>query len=227
MSKRIAAIILALISTFALSISLRPTISSSAESPHLATQIPTAFGQWKEIPNPLDQISASTDELSREQPYDEVLARSYTNGAGAIVMLTLAYGKNQRQEIKIHRPELCYPAQGFAVKDLKDAHFSGITSSTTGETISGKRMIASHKMFSEAVSYWIRIGDTYSSSAWQTRWTIMKEGLNGRMTDGILVRVSQRIPPGSDPTPHYELQEEFARELVNSLNGNARTVLAR
>ncbi len=37
--------------------------------------------------------------------------RSYVNANGDVVMLALAYGRHQRQEIKIHRPELCYTSQ--------------------------------------------------------------------------------------------------------------------
>lgn len=206
---------------------LRPEITPTPPGPTLAEQMPQRIGQWEQQPNALDQIAATATNLSMEQPYDEIVTRTYRNPGGEIVMLTLAFGRNQRQEIKIHRPELCYPAQGFKVKQLQNASFEGVRSQASGETISGKRMVAAGNNFDEIVSYWIRIGGTYSESAWQTRWTIFREGMNGRMTDGILVRVSQRVNPGVDPDNSYRLQQEFLQQLVASLQPSAQSLLIR
>ena len=63
----------------------------------------------------IDPRSQRPGETDPEAPYDDVLMRSYTNAHGEVVMLALAYGRHQRQEIKIHRPELCYTSQGYAV----------------------------------------------------------------------------------------------------------------
>jgi EpsI family protein len=206
---------------------LRPEITPTPPGPTLAEQMPQRIGPWEQQPNALDQIAATATNLSMEQPYDEIVTRTYRNPGGEIMMLTLAFGRNQRQEIKIHRPELCYPSQGFKVKQLQNASFEGVRSQASGETISGKRMVAAGNSFDEIVSYWIRIGGTYSESAWQTRWTIFREGMNGRMTDGILVRVSQRVNPGVDPEHSYRVQQEFLQQLVASLQPSAQSLLVR
>jgi len=54
--------------------------------------------------------------------------RAYQNSQGQIVYLALAWGEQQRQEVKIHRPDLCYVAQGFKVWRL-----SGLQSVATGK----------------------------------------------------------------------------------------------
>lgn len=207
---------------------LRPSINSAMTSPNLETSVPEQFGDWKTLPNPLIQASLSTDgATSTDQPYDEIVSRTYVNSQGDVVMLALAYGKNQRQEIKIHRPELCYPAQGFKVMSLKPAVFHGIESKLTGDNIVGKRMVVYGKGTNEVVSYWIRIGDTFSASPWRIRWQIMQEGLQGRMTDGILVRLSQRVSPGTDPARVYEVLEQFAAEMVAATPEKTRVYLVR
>ena len=207
---------------------IRPDINSSAPDPHLEASVPQSFGSWKMLPNPLQQISVATQgATSTDQPYDEVVSRTYVNPQGDMVMLALAYGKNQRQEVKVHRPELCYPAQGFKVMSLQPVTFIGIADSASGKNVTGQRMVVNARSSAEVVSYWIRIGDTYSSSPWQVRWQIMKEGLQGRMTDGMLVRVSQRVSPGEDPAPHHALVESFARDLLAAVPPATRSYLVR
>jgi EpsI family protein len=207
---------------------LRPSISAAVQNPHLEQAVPTAFGEWRLLPNPLVQASVATDGLtSTDQPYDEIVSRSYVNARGDVVMLALAYGKNQRQEIKVHRPELCYPAQGFKVLSIHPQTFQGIHSAVNDSDVTGQRMVVDAKGSKEIVSYWIRIGDTYSSSPWRIRWQILQEGLQGRMTDGILVRVSQRVSADTDPVPHHQLLEKFAGELVAALPKSTSAYLVR
>ncbi|NBD20659.1 EpsI family protein [Aquabacterium fontiphilum] len=213
---------------FAGGVLLRPEINTQLPDAHLDQVVPARVGSWTYVPNAMEHVTAlATETTSTDQPYDEVLMRTYVRPDGAAVMLTLAYGKNQRQEVKIHRPELCYPAQGMKVQALRPATFDGIQSEAAHGPITGKRMVAQGPSFNEVVSYWIRIGDSYSASAWQTRWNIMREGLKGRMTDGILVRVSQRVPMSDDPSRHYAVQEAFLKELVATLNPQGRELLAR
>lgn len=207
---------------------LRPSINSAIPSPNLEASVPERFGDWKTLPNPLIQASLSTDgATSTDQPYDEIVSRTYVNSQGEVVMLALAYGKNQRQEIKIHRPELCYPAQGFKVTNIAPMAFNGIVSMDSGEPIIGKRMTANGKGMDEVVSYWIRIGDTYSASPWRIRWQIMKEGLQGRMTDGVLVRLSQRRQPGTDHATSHVLMERFVVEMLEAMDPAKRAYLVR
>lgn len=225
---RSLAVAIALLLIAGAGIMLRPSINSAAPSPHLEQTVPEQFGQWRTLPNPLIQASLSTDgATSTDQPYDEIVSRTYVNAQGDTVMMALAYGKNQRQEIKIHRPELCYPAQGFKVVALKPAVFEGIHSALSGSDVVGKRMVVHGKGHDEVVSYWIRIGDTFSASPWRIRWQIMQEGLQGRMTDGILVRLSQRVRPGTDPAPVHETLERFAAELVDATPQATRNYLVR
>lgn len=206
---------------------LRPTIVQVPPGPSIGDRLPEKVGAWRLAFNTLDQIAASSANLSLEQPYDEVASRVYADPSGGSMMVTLAYGRNQRQEIKIHRPELCYPAQGFQVKSLENIEFPHVHSLTSAEAITGKRMVTSGGDFDEIVSYWIRIGDTYSDSAIKTRLTILREGLKGRMTDGILVRVSQRVPPNTDPGESFRAQQEFLSQFVAAMDPSMKTLLVR
>jgi len=126
--------------------------------------------------------------------------------------------------VKIHRPELCYTAQGFEVlrRTPVDLPLTGVSA----QPARGARMLVRGADRVEAVSYWIRIGDLYGSSAWKTRSHILFEGLSGRIVDGMLVRVSQIVPDAASATPQrFALQEDFLAQLVRALPVNARDLL--
>jgi EpsI family protein len=206
---------------------LRPSLQAPTQLPPLHDLIPNEVGAWRVARSPHVQVGLATpgDGPNRDQPYDDQVERLYRDGQGHELMLAVAYGAQQRQEVKIHRPELCYPAQGWQVLSLTSHRFS--VARDTGQGIDGHRMLARNGAVDEAVSYWIRIGSTYSDSPWQTRWVIVLEGLAGRMSDGVLVRLSERLPRGSSPDEAYARQADFARQLVGQLTPAGRQVLAR
>lgn len=193
----------------------------------LERRVPAQFGDWREVRSPFIQMDlaprrddGTTDPSS---PYDEVVMRSYVRASdGAVVMLALAWGAQQRQEVKIHRPELCYVAQGFDVARREHA----ILSLPGGQTVTTTRLLATSQSRVEPVTYWIRIGEEISLSPWQSRLAILREGLKGRTADGILVRVSQALPAGrADVERSYRIQQEFLSDLVRSVEEPARSVL--
>lgn len=207
---------------------LTPRLTTVGNPPLLEEVIPKQFGDWKEIPSPYVQASlavAREDEPDINQPYDQTLMRTYQNSKGEVVMLALAWGKNQRQEVKIHRPELCYTAQGYKVQSLAPVTLANIKG--VAGPVTGKRMVAMNRFGGEAVSYWIRIGDIYSESAVDTRWHILKEGLAGRIPDGILVRASVQIRDAINLEANHTLAEQFLTALVQHLPPSEKSILIR
>jgi EpsI family protein len=224
---RVALIVIGLMLASAAAWLLTPRWRQHAARAPLASMVPASFAGWREIPlaaGAVDPRAQLPGEADREAPYDDVLMRSYQNRHGDTVMLALAYGSHQRQEVKIHRPELCYTAQGYEV--LRHARMDLPLASAAAQPARGARMLVRGSDRMEAVSYWIRIGDLYSRSAWQTRSHIFTEGLHGRVVDGILVRVSQVVPDATSATAQrFALQEEFLAQLVHALPADARGML--
>jgi EpsI family protein len=201
---------------------LTPRATAAQGTMSLAQLVPRDFADWRELDGPvtaIDPRGQRPGETDLEAPYDDVLMRSYVNANGDVVMLALAYGRHQRQEIKIHRPELCYTSQGYTVLRKSEAKFAA-------SAVPGARMLVSAPGRSEAVSYWIRIGDLHSTNAWKTRAHIFSEGLRGRVVDGMLVRVSQIVPDAAAvDAARYELQEQFLADLVLAMPPDARRLL--
>jgi exosortase B len=193
---------------------LTPTVAQAKALATLTSTVPAQFGDWTEIPSPYTQAGLSTTEDGRpslEQPYDDVLMRTYVNREGVQVMLALAYAKEQRQDVKLHLPEICYPAQGYKVLGLTPAPLPVLAG---GAAVAGKHMLASGNNRTEAVSYWVRIGDAYPHGGLAMRMQILRDGLKGHVADGILVRASTVIAPGADTTNAYRMQDAFLAQLV-------------
>ena len=149
--------------------------------------------------------------------------RAYGNSRGDVVLLALAYGRNQRQEVKIHRPDVCYTAQGFQL--VERSPIAMPVNGDSGTQVQGMRMLVKAPGRVEAVSYWIRIGDVFTGNAWSIRYHIFKEGMSGRAVDGVLVRASQIVQGGAPSAERYRVQEAFLADLVRALPAPARQLL--
>lgn len=219
-----------LLATSVIAYLLTPTeILNPPLSQPLAELTPRAFGDWKELPTnnvQVDLVPRKDGQPNKFGPYDDSLLRTYQNSKGQVVMLALAYGRTQRQEVKIHRPELCYVAQGFLAKQLKETNFGNFNNLSSTSVI-GKNMIAEGPDRTEAVSYWIRIGDEYSKNAWQTRLHILKLGLSGNVPDGILVRVSTFLNNEDNIKDAWVLNSVFMHELVIYASPELKRLLVR
>jgi EpsI family protein len=204
---------------------MTPKLVEVTDAVDLEATVPRAFGDWKELPTPFAQVTLATGtEPDMDQPYDQTVMRTYVNGQGQHVMLALAWGRRQRQEVKIHRPDLCYVAQGFQVKTLAPVRFDAIAPLSGGSVV-GKHMLAGAPRYQEAVSYWIRIGTLFSEDAVDTRLHILREGLKGRVPDGILVRASMRVSSEEDLAATWPLLDSFLADLVTAVPDSARQML--
>lgn len=202
---------------------LTPAKSEIAIDVDLENEVPRAFGDWKERASPFVQVSLATGgQPDLNQPYDQTLMRAYENSRGDTVYLALAWGREQRQEVKIHRPDLCYIAQGFEVISLKPTEFNLASINMRPE---GKHMIASLGRTTEFVSYWIRIGSLFSESAVETRMHILSEGVKGKTLDGILVRASVRINGEREADEIWQQLDSFLADLVKSSPENIKALL--
>lgn len=208
---------------------LRPAAAEApAAAPSIGAALPEGFGDWRAVPwaGAGDANVRRADAPDYDNPYDQVVLRAYANGRGAVVALAVAWGASQRQEVKIHRPELCYAAQGHAVQSLQAAGF-GRVPGAAGEVAGQRLLVRAPGGGLEAVSYWIRIGTLYSRGAVATRLHILEEGLHGRVPDGVLVRASMPVGAAAQaPSAHAEL-ESFLREFAAAVPPPARALLVR
>jgi EpsI family protein len=223
--KMLSAIVLFAISIGVLIIAhaMKPVSNYATYSSDLEKNIPQEFKDWKLVPQLTQQVSLVSDNNMQNQIYDDVLMRTYVNKEGAKVMLALAYAKEQRQDVKIHQPDICYPAQGYQMLKSTLASFD---ISANASPIVGKNQVYTSSSHLEAVSYWVRVGDGTFLSGLQMRLKIIEDGLfKQRFDDGILVRVSSTAQNDSETEKLFKLHERFLNDLTASVTGNNRKLL--
>jgi EpsI family protein len=188
----------------------KPTVKRDTSAPAfmLEAAIPAAFGEWQEQRQDVQQVVNPQTKEILDKLYSQQLSRVYVNKAGQRIMLSLAYGDDQRGSLQAHMPETCYPAQGFKLHDKKKQDVAtpyGAVPATRLATSLGPRL--------EPVTYWFTLGDQTlaSSSRWQKRLIEFRFGLTGEVPDGLLFRVSS-IDGDSDRA--YALHDRFIQDLL-------------
>lgn len=191
----------------------RPTIriADSADRIELDTYFPGQFEGWK-VDNSLPVIVPAPDvQATLNKIYNQVLARTYVDASGYRVMMSVAYGGDKGGGgMSIHRPEICYPAQGFRISasKIEPARFEGREFDVRRlSTYLGNRR--------EPVTYWVIVGDRVVASGMEQKVVEMRYGLRNLIPDGMLVRVSSIDP---DPEHAWKYHDEFLRRLFHGMD---------
>ncbi len=103
-----------------------PRAGAQAPPPPLAELIPNEFAGWQTDIAACNALIVNPEQQALlETLYSDTLSRTYIHTSGRRVMLSLAYGANQSRATQVHRPEVCYPAQGFALGSLSKVTLDG------------------------------------------------------------------------------------------------------
>jgi EpsI family protein len=209
--KRNILISLLLLITAIMTVMLKPApiVSESGPKIDLETLIPKQFDGWH-IDETIMPLQASPDqEDALKKIYSQILTRTYVNGSGQRIMLSVVYGDGIDRQLDVHRPEYCYAAQGFQVSQYTDQVIQTLVGS-----LSLRRMVATKGQRIEPISYWVKIGDKAFSSTFERKLQKIKQGFTGRVDSGMLVRVSSIE---SDERIAYPEQETFINALLQSV----------
>jgi len=198
-----------------LAFALRPTISLADERApiNLKAAVPTAFGDWEELLHTSAQIIDPQRKQKLEELYSETLTRTYVNRAGYQIMLSIAYGKNQSDAVQLHKPEICYPAQGFALGSQSSGNLA--IDSQSRRSIAVTRLTTKLGLRNEPVTYWTTVGDNVVQGQFDKKVAEMKYAFVGRIPDGLLVRFSSI---GTDVARAFGMQSQFAATMVQTID---------
>jgi EpsI family protein len=184
---------------------------------NLEAQIPQRFGDWQVDTSAVGGVVNPQQEELLKQLYSQILSRTYVNAQGQRVMLSIAYGNDQRDGMQLHYPEVCYPAQGFRLLSNNKVDLS-----LAGVRIPARRLetVLANQRY-EPVTYWTVIGETAVRGGSDKKLVEMQYGFKGLIPDGLLFRVSSI---DRDTPAAFVLQDQFAEAL---LSGVTPAVLAR
>jgi EpsI family protein len=197
---------------------MKPTIRMADQRVvKLEKIIPEKFGDWQLEPNlsvieVLPELKATIDKI-----YSETLSRSYRNSKGQRVMLSLAYGKDQGDSNSVHRPEVCYPAQGFIITDKKTALMS-----IKDRQLEINKLVAEQGNRIEPIIYWTTMGDYLVANGKKAKLAQLSYGIRGIIPDGLLFRTST-IDFSAEKS--YQDQQEFISALYMALNEDSKAIL--
>jgi EpsI family protein len=184
----------------------------------LATAVPKQFGAWTEVTDQGGQmVNPQTEELLNKL-YSQLLTRTYVNKDGYRIMLSMAYGDDQRGGLQAHRPEICYPAQGFKVQSLQDGALP-----TTFGNIEVRRLTTTLGARNEPVTYWLTVGDHVIRNQFDKRMMEFRLSLTGQIPDGLLFRISSI---DKDPARAFAMQQQFTADLMSSVPVETRRQLS-
>ena len=209
----------AMLAAAAGAVALKPTVHMADQHPiNLEQMIPQQFGDWKLdktiVPIQVDpEIQAKLNQI-----YSQVLTRTYIDPAGHRIMLSVAYGGDQSDGMRAHRPEICFPAQGFQVAGQALG-----TMRTEFGPIPVKRMVATKGERIEPITYWIMVGERAARTSSEQKTAQLHYGLHGQIPDGMIVRVSTIA---ADAEPAFQLEDSFVNTMLRALKPADRSRLA-
>ena len=191
---------------------LRPTHKLAEHRPqlNLSEIVPRSFGDWREEDHPSAQIVDPQQQEKINRIYSETVVRTYVNGDGYRIMLSIAYGTNQEDEMQVHKPEICYPAQGFVLQDRRTGRLA-----LSNGSLPVTRILTTQGQRGEPVTYWITVGDQVVGSDLQKKRAEIRHALRREIPDGMLVRFSSI---DTDSERAYAIQREFAAQMTGAIS---------
>ncbi|SFD06278.1 exosortase-associated protein EpsI, B-type [Massilia yuzhufengensis] len=210
---------LAMAGTSALTGALTPRarVPQAHERFSLEQMIPQRFGDWRLDPSVVPLTPDPDQQGVLEKIYDQTLSRTYINGQGERVMLSIAYGGDQSKSLQLHLPEVCYVAQGFQM--LKEGE--GGLPTRFGE-LPVKRLVARLHERNEPITYWVTIGEHATKAGIGQKLRRLAYGLSGEIPDGMLVRVSTIQ---ANEAQAYRVQDRFVADMLGVMAPRDRSRL--
>lgn len=182
----------------------------------LEQQVPSTMGEWSVDGSIIPLLPDASLQARLDALYSQLLARTYVNRQGQRVMLSIAYGADQGSEATaVHRPEFCYSAQGFKVRN------AGRRILTLGrQQIEVQRLIGEMGGRFEPITYWVTLDEQATLPGLSRKLDQLRYGLRGQIPDGMLVRVST---VGLSEEQSFSVQQEFLESLYEAISSTVRS----
>jgi EpsI family protein len=202
----------------ALALKPRNKISLMPPGKKLAEILPRAFGGWTSQ-DVSDMYAPETEDSLLARLYGETVGRIYSrqNLATPILML-MAHGDSESNELQLHRPEVCYPAFGFSIVKSATADLK----LGDGVTLPGRHLVAQSADQTQAVTYWTRLGEYFPVGVTEQRLDRLNTAVHRYIPDGLLARFSIT---GSDTETSFSTMDNFIQELVHQVPPTDRVAL--
>jgi EpsI family protein len=180
--------------------------------------VPRAFGEWRSQ-DVSDLVAPKVEDSLAARLYGETVGRVYRGGPdGAEIMMLLAHGDTQSDDLQLHRPEICYPAFGFSISQ------SAVTNVALAPsvTLPSRSLVADAPDRRESIIYWSRLGEYLPLDRKQQQIDRLRTAMKGDIADGLLARFSVL---GTDTGAAIGVLERFIPALVRAVPAEHRDIL--
>ncbi len=175
----------------------------------LEDAIPMQIGSWKVTPSNAMILPEAEEGSLSAKLYDQTVSRLYLSDTELPIMVVIAYGSTQSDQLQLHRPEVCYTAVGFEISSARKVDVPV----ASGAHLPARELVARSNDRVEPILYWTRIGDYLPASGGEQRWMKLKGEFEGNIADGALVRFSTV----GEPTPEmFAGLQRFAKALLEA-----------
>jgi EpsI family protein len=190
----------------------KPTVYLSDKLPKIELEqlFPRQFGEWRVDTSVPVQLVSPDQQAVLNAIYSQTLSRVYVNTSGDRMMLSVAYGGDQSDATRAHRPEVCYPAQGFQIQRSQQAQLE----LAPDRSLKVRQLVARLGERIEPITYWTIVGDRVAISGTEQKLAQLKYSTTGLIPDGMLVRVSS-IDRNADRA--FRLQQQFIADMAASV----------
>jgi EpsI family protein len=198
--------------SFGLAQALKPTtrMADLQTKVSLEDLFPKTFGDWTLDDRMPAQLVSPDAQALLDKLYNETLSRTYVKrGTGERIMLSVAYGGDQSDATRAHRPEVCYPAQGFQMLSTRDSLMQ-----TQSHPLRVRQLVMKLGARTEPVSYWVVVGEHIALSGTDQKIAQLRYSVRGLIPDGMLVRVSNI---DNDAAESFALHQDFVRQLSQAV----------
>jgi EpsI family protein len=183
----------------------------------LANIVPSNFGTYR-AHDVTDLVAPREDSLAAKL-YGQTLGRVYSSTAGGPdVMMLLAHGDTQNEDLQLHRPEVCYPFFGYAITG---DHVIDL-SLTRDATLPCRSLVAQAPDRRETIVYWSRLGEYLPLDRRQQQFDRLETAMHGEIADGLLSRFSVA---DAEPAQAVAAMVAFIPALIRAVPASGRNVL--
>lgn len=166
-----------------------------------------------------DLVAPETPDSLAARLYGETVGRIYRQQTtGDEVIMLMAHGDVENNELQLHRPEVCYPAFGFAIIESTPLTLQLPAS----VTVPCRRLVATSRERQETILYWKRLGETFPTTVAEQRVERLRTAMHGYTPDGLLARFSVI---GTDKVRSLAIMERFIPRLVMHVAASQRRAL--
>ncbi len=220
MNRRILLLSGAMLATAGLSEWATPRRLMAIESPlpTLGDLLPLEFGTWRGEDASRHQLVAADVQAVLDHLYQQTLSRFYRHPQVGSIMLSAAYGGDQSDATRVHRPEVCYPEQGFVIGPLQRDQLT-LGRHTQQQMLPVSRITARLGARVEPITYWITVGRRVATRSMDQKMIQIRYGLTGVVPDGLLMRVSSLH---QDPAQGWWAHHRFIDALFAAVSSRHR-----